>query len=322
MGERRNLRPEERANSTLAASGALKQPRLAITPCAVAEQPSAAAPDADEAAADTAARAADAEPVADCEWSPPADPRQPPARRDEAVYFRLVEGATADEYLEALLEFVPAPRIRFAGVERAPDRFAAYLDSERTVAEFARRHGYVRVRRQRLGAYTARQPPFRLVLSNVRPVIPNAALESALAGELELRLCSPIEFLRADCANPALRRLRGFRRSAICCAASAGDDEGAARVGLVPPSMAVEYDGERFHVELSAEELREGSDAPKPPTRETAQQPAVTGDGRTAAVKRRTPSSASDDMVILSSSCSDNEQVRKSDRVRKSKRRS
>lgn len=247
-------------------------------------------------------------------------PRLP--KKEDAIFFHLVEDTTSDDYLEALLEFVQPQQIRFAAKVTSPPpaRLCVYLNGEKTVAKFIRHHGYVRLRQHRLYAFTTRQPAFRLTLSNVCPVLPNALLEAALERDLRLRLCSPIAFVKADCANPALRHVLGFERSVYCCAGGDGKDD-PVDGSSVPSSMVVQYDSEEFRILLSVDSDSRSSGLSKSPCAAGGcqQTPTVTFDERVAASKRQATSSTSDETVIVVSNSSNSEQLRRSHRVKKQK---
>lgn len=233
-------------------------------------------------------------------------PRQP--KKEDAIYFYLVEGVTSDEYLEALLEFVQPQQIRFAAKVTSPPpaRLCVYLNDQKTVAKFIRDHGYVQLRQRRLYALTAHQPAFRLTLSDVCPILPNALLEKVLECDLRLRLCSPITFVKADCANPALSHVFAFERSVYCCA---GDD---GRGSSVPSSMVVQFESEEFRILLGIEGDSRSSGLSKFPCAAEARQrkPTVSSNKRVVASKRQALSAPSDKTVNVLSDDSNFKQSR------------
>lgn len=174
--------------------------------------------------------------------SPPLPSKLP--SKEDAIIFPIVENATNDDYLQALLEHVLPKQICFAS-RMSNARMCVYLDSKQSVNEYMQTSGYINVNNQRIEARRLVNPAKKLLLSNVNPVIPHHKIEKVLTEIYKLKLCSPVTYVKAGSSIQALQHVYSFRRSVYYSVDSLKDN--------IPDSFLISHDSEEYRIFTTTE---------------------------------------------------------------------
>ncbi len=166
-------------------------------------------------------------------------------KKEDAIVFPIIENVSNETYVLALLECVKPESIIFAS-RMSNARLCIYLDSKATVDLFMEQYGYINLNDNRVVARRLINPAKKLLLSNVCPIIPNEILQDALqtAG---LVLCSPIVYLQAGFATPAVQHILSFRRAVYFCSLNTEQQK-------LPDSIVIKFEEDEYRIFLSTEQ--------------------------------------------------------------------
>lgn len=164
--------------------------------------------------------------------------------KSQAIIFPSVEGIRLETYITALGPLVQPKNILFSS-RISNNRVSIYLSSKEIVDKFMKEHGAIIIDNIK---YTARRlitPSERLVLSNVCPSIPHQVIEASLRN-INLKLITPITFLKIGISNPEYNHVFSFRRQVYIM---------PSENSIIPETLILNHEGTPYRIFLSCDGL-------------------------------------------------------------------
>lgn len=164
-------------------------------------------------------------------------------KREQAIVIPSIEDTKIEEYIYAVGNVVQ-PRNILAASRISHNRVCIYLSSAEVVADFITQHPDIVVNSHRLKVRKLISPAKRIVISNVSPHIPHAVIENELL-KLNLKLMSPMTFIKYNVTNEEYNHVCSFRRQIFCI-----PHESETNLAL-PESIVIEFENESSRIFLS-----------------------------------------------------------------------
>jgi hypothetical protein len=164
--------------------------------------------------------------------------------KEHAFLVQSIDSVSIHQYLRAVADCVGAKNIWF-GSRLSLGRVAIYLTSVDLVNKFMAVHGGIVVGDEFIPARRMVTKASRLIISNVCPTIPHFVLEDILSSTL--KLVSPMSFVSVGGKDPELSSIFSFRRQIFVVIEDSCN---------LPESILVDYEGDRYRVFLSLDDLR------------------------------------------------------------------
>jgi hypothetical protein len=164
--------------------------------------------------------------------------------KEHAFLIQSIDSITIHQYLRVVANLVGAENIWF-GSRLSLGRVAIYLSTIKLVDEFMTNYAGITIDDKFLPARRMITKTNRLVLSNVCPTIPHSTIEDVLSSAMQI--VSPMSFVNVGGKDPELSTIYSFRRQIFVIIKESY---------LLPESLLVEHDGDRYRIFLSFDDLR------------------------------------------------------------------
>lgn len=165
-------------------------------------------------------------------------------KKDQAVVVESLEGVTLKEYILTLTTLVNPSAIRFIS-RIANSRICIYFDSKKTADELLDKQ--IKIQGKTITILPLITRNKRIVLSNVCPVIPHNVIEDILFKELNIKIKSPITFMKVGISEPGFSHILSFRRQFYI----APED-----VKSLPDSFQVNYEDTNYWLYVTTDALK------------------------------------------------------------------
>jgi len=142
-------------------------------------------------------------------YSAAVNQQQFPTKK-QAVIFDSHDELTVYDYTKAVGNVIGPKNIRYVS-KISKNRICMYLSNSELVDKVISEKKVFQIKDQTLQARRLVSPSIRLVLSNVSPTIPHSTIENELK-KLNIKLLSPIIFLRMNLPDPEYSHIFSFRR--------------------------------------------------------------------------------------------------------------
>ncbi len=131
---------------------------------------------------------------------------------EQGIIFNHVEGVKIREYLLAIYQQVGGPKNIVAASRVSGGRVIIFLASKEIVEDFQIKYGGFKFQNDFIKTRKLKTPSAKLIISNVSPTVPNAAIEDLLKNTLKLKLASPISILRVNPQDDLFSHVVSWRR--------------------------------------------------------------------------------------------------------------
>lgn len=131
-------------------------------------------------------------------------------KKDQAIVIHAEDDLKLSDYVKAVGNAIDPKNIIFAS-RISNNRICIYLSKKEIVDDLLRTSSSITIGDRNLSIRRLISPSKRIIISNISPCIPHAAVELALK-DLGLTLTSPISFLKASIPGDAYSHILSFRR--------------------------------------------------------------------------------------------------------------
>lgn len=167
-------------------------------------------------------------------------------KKDQAIILNPIESAKLSDYVQALGKIVGPKNILFAS-RITNNRICVYLSDLHQVDNLIASHKYITINDQDVGISRLITPAKRLILSNVCSSIPHDIIEESLK-HLNLKLVSPITFLKAGIPGEEYNQVLSFRRQVSVSPPEDNHEE-------PPSSILITYEETLYRIFISTDEM-------------------------------------------------------------------
>lgn len=167
-------------------------------------------------------------------------------KKDQAIVIHAVEPYKLSDYVKSLGSIIQPKNIIFAS-RISNNRICIYLSSTQTVDDLMKTHCRIKLGDIEVPIRRLITPAKRIVISNVCPSIPHEVVEIALKN-LDLKLVSPISFLRAGIPGDEFSHILSFRRQVYISPSQDDNTE-------IPTSIVISYEETNYRIFLSTDTM-------------------------------------------------------------------
>lgn len=164
--------------------------------------------------------------------------------KDQAIILDAYEDISIKEYIIAIGKVIDPTNIRFAS-RIANNRICVYLASKHLVDKIMAEKININIQGRILSVRPFITKAKRIILSNVCPIIPHMELETIMK-KMEIRLLSPISFIKAGFTESGFTHILSFRRQIYIHP----EDE-----NKLPEYLQVNYDNTTYWIFVSSDKL-------------------------------------------------------------------
>lgn len=132
---------------------------------------------------------------------------------DQGIVMYTTDNFSEDEYIKSIGKLVGPKNVIFAS-SISNNRFCIYLSNKDIVNELLSNHSNIVINNSEVGICSLMNPAQNLILSNVSPTIPHELVKNALLKK-NLKLMSPISFLKAEILDKEYTHVLSFRRQVL-----------------------------------------------------------------------------------------------------------
>jgi len=161
-------------------------------------------------------------------------------KKDQAIVFNSIEDVPQIEYIKAFSQLTSPTNITFAS-RISNNRFCIYLTNKNIVEQIISQQSYIVINNSKITFRRLINPPKRIILSNVQPIIPHDVIKNAIAN-LSIKILSPITFMKAGFADNEYGHIGSFRRQLYINP----DDN-----NKLPSSILIEFEQTEYCIFLS-----------------------------------------------------------------------
>lgn len=166
-------------------------------------------------------------------------------KKDQAIIIDSIDGIMLRDYLIALSTVTKPTSIRFIS-RIANSRVCVYMDTKQTADELVDVIKKVKVKDNILEIRPLITRNKRIVLSNVCPIIPHEVIIEKF-NEINIKILSPITFMRVGISEPGFTHIMSFRRQLYV---SPEDEK------RLPESMQINYDDTNYWIYVTNESMK------------------------------------------------------------------
>lgn len=166
---------------------------------------------------------------------------------EQGLIFNHVGENKIRDYLIAISQLVGGPQNIVAASRVSGGKVIVFLSSKELVQTFQEQHGGFKLDTAFIPTKKLKAPATKLVISNVSPTIPNAALEDILVNTLHLKLVSPISFLRVSPNDDVFSHVISWRRQVYLSP--------NADCSQIPPTVEITHASRTYRIFFSSDSL-------------------------------------------------------------------
>lgn len=166
---------------------------------------------------------------------------------EQGLIFNHVGENKIRDYLLAISQLVGGPQNIVAASRVSGGKVIVFLSSKELVLTFQEQHGGFQLDTTFIPTSKLKAPATKLVISNVSPTIPNAALEDVLVNTLHLKLASPISFLRVSPNDDVFSHVISWRRQVYLSP--------NADCSQIPPTAEITHANRTYRIFFSSDNL-------------------------------------------------------------------
>lgn len=164
--------------------------------------------------------------------------------KEQAIVIDAIEGVPINDYINAVGLLINPSNIRFVS-RISQNRICMFLATKDITKSITENHLSIQINDKKLEIRPLISQHKRIILSNVCPVIPHVIIERELE-KLQIKLESPITFLRAGISAPGFAHILSFRRQVYI---NPND------VNKIPESMSIEFENTKYWIYPSADNV-------------------------------------------------------------------
>lgn len=162
---------------------------------------------------------------------------------EEAIIIQLRDGVSVEECVKSVGDLVNPSNVKFV-CKTSNGTLCMYLTSKELVDRLTESHESIKIGNAFVKIRPAIRRFIKLVISNIRPVVPHDVVEQIL-GQYSIRVASgTMKFVGAGLSEPGYTHVLSFTREAYICLEDASK---------VPPSIPICYDDIDYLILLETE---------------------------------------------------------------------
>lgn len=162
--------------------------------------------------------------------------------KKQGILLNTIDEINPNEFLYAVGDIVGPRNIIFIS-KISNQRICIFLSTKELVDEIVTQHGKIIVGNHEVEVRRYVNTAKRIVISNVCPTIPHSVIENVLV-ENDIKMVSPISFLRAGVDREEYKHIMSFRRQVF---ATINDDK------PIPDSLVINHDETNYRIFLSTD---------------------------------------------------------------------
>lgn len=165
-------------------------------------------------------------------------------KKEHAIIIDHVPDAEIIDYLKSLAKIIDPKRIRYIS-RISKNRVCCYLESKQAADEIINNSKSITVREHVLQVIPLITQNKRVIISNVRPEVPNRVIENEL-NNLEINLKSTITNLKANSSEPLFAHICSFRRQFYVT---------PEEYEKIPSVISIQYEGSDYYMYMSSDKI-------------------------------------------------------------------
>ena len=166
---------------------------------------------------------------------------------EQGIIFNHTGEHTIRDYLLALSDQVGGPQNIIAASRVSGSKVIVFLKNKALVDDFQSKKGGFQLGPLFFPTKKLKPPTTKLLISNISPTIPNNLLEELLVNTLQLKLLSPITYLRVNPNDDVFGHIISWRRQVHI--SSKFDST------KIPPTTEIVYNSHTYRIFFSADNL-------------------------------------------------------------------
>lgn len=193
--------------------------------------------------------------------------------KEQAVIIDAIDDTPIKDYAYAFGKIIDSTQIRFLS-RMSNNRICMFVSTKEIADELIDKHQCIVVNNKKIPIRPLISRNKRIIFSNVCPIIPHIVIENKLA-ELEIKLVSPVSFIKAGISEPGFNHILSFRRQAYI----PPED-----LKKIPDRMQIDFDGSTYWIYASSDIMtcfickKEGHIANKCPDNSSTANKTITSD--------------------------------------------